>query len=135
MPTGLFFTGAAGDRDYSGVTHLGGQTGTTLAPRSSFSSSFYYLSGGIAKNFFGLGDTVIYGEYSEWKGNDQDTFVDATSSDKLTHWGVGIVQHVDAAAMEFWLAYKNYSLSGGPALEALDAEDLHLILAGTRIRF
>jgi predicted porin len=129
MPTGLFFTGAAGDRDMKD-DDLGGD----------FSSSFFYLSGGIARNFFGIGDTVLYGEYSEWKGNAQDTFIDATSSDKLTHWGVGVVQHVDAAAMEFWLAYKNYSLSGdclicggGPA--AADAQDLHLVLAGTRIRF
>ncbi|MFN6953045.1 MAG: porin [Albidovulum sp.] len=134
MPTGLFFTGAAGDRDMSGMTHLGGQTGTTASLISSYDASFFYLSGGIARNFFGLGDTVIYGEYSEWKGNAQDTFTDATSSDKLTHWGVGVVQHVDAAAMEFWLAYKNYSLSGGCDI-CSTAEDLHLFLAGTRIRF
>ncbi len=144
MPTGLFFTGAAGDRDYSGVTHLGGLRASTApaptaAPDADFSSSFYYLSGGVARNFFGLGDTVLFGEYSQWKGNSQDTFIDATSSDKLTHWGVGVVQHVDAAAMEFWLVYKNYSLSGGcdlcSATGGDSAEDLHLVLAGTRIRF
>ena len=142
MPTGLFFTGAAGHRDYNNVTNLGGQGSTTgigPAPDADFSSSFFYLSGGVARNFFGLGDTVLFGEYSEWKGNAQDTFSDATSSDKLTHWGVGVVQHVDAAAMEFWLTYKNYSLSGDcnlcSATGAGAAEDLHLLLAGTRIRF
>ena len=141
MPTGLFFTGAAGHRDYDNVTHLGSQSAAApgVAPDPVFSSSFFYLSGGVARNFFGLGDTVLFGEYSEWKGNSQDTFVDATSSDKLTHWGVGVVQHVDAAAMEFWLVYKNYSLSGGcdlcSATGPLAAEDLHLVLAGTRIRF
>jgi hypothetical protein len=134
MPTGLFFTGAAGDRDMSGMTHLGGQTGTTASLISGFDSSFFYLSGGVARNFFGLGDTVLFGEYSEWKGNAQDTFTDATSGDKLTHWGIGVVQHVDAAAMEFWLVYKNYSLDGG-CLICQEAEDLHLFLAGTRIRF
>ncbi len=137
MPTGLFFTGAAGDRDYSGVTHLGGLNPTvvTAAPRSSFSSSFYYLSGGVARNFFGIGDTVVYGEYSEWKGNTQDTFTDATSGDKLKHWGVGVVQHVDAAAMEFWLSYKNYSVDAEMFDTVGGGEDLHLFLAGTRIRF
>jgi hypothetical protein len=77
----------------------------------------------------------MYGEYSEWKGNAQDTFVDATSGDKLTHWGVGVVQHVDAAAMEFWLSYKNYSLDSAQFDAVGGAEDLHLFLAGTRIRF
>ena len=122
-----------------GMDTLGGLTGVAPSPISSFDSSFYYLSGGIAKNFFGIGDTVLYGEYSEWKGNAQDTFTDATSGDKLTHWGVGIVQHVDAASMEFWLSYKNYSLDGGcnicGNIPALAAEDLHLVIAGTRIRF
>jgi hypothetical protein len=129
MPTGLFFTGAAGWRD---------TTGADIRP-AGFESSFYYLSAGIAKNITGLGDTVFYGEYSEWKGVAQDTFVDVTSGDKLKHWGVGIVQHVDAAAMEFWVAYKNYSLDGaclicGP-IAATTAEDLHSLTVGTRIRF
>jgi hypothetical protein len=130
MPTGLFFTGAAGDRDVDDDA-IGGD----------FSARFFYLSGGIARNYFGIGDTVLYGEYSEWKGAAQDTTITlgaisgpATSSDKLQHWGVGIVQHVDAAAMEFWLAYKNYSLDG-PINDLADVEDLHLITVGTRIRF
>jgi hypothetical protein len=124
MPTGLFFTGAAGWRETSGADIRPG----------SFDSSFFYLSGGVAKNVTGLGDTVFYGEYSEWKGVAQDTDAAVLSGDKLQHWGVGIVQHVDAAAMEFWLAYKNYSLDA-PGLITGGAEDLQSITAGTRIRF
>ena len=74
---------------------------------------------------------MFYGEYSEWKGMAQDTFVDATSSDKLKHWGIGIVQHVDAAAMEFWLAYKNYSLSGACDACDFNPEDLQSLTVGT----
>jgi hypothetical protein len=36
--------------------------------------------------------------------------------------------------MEFWLAYKNYSASG-TIIDLVQTEDLHLFLAGTRIRF
>jgi hypothetical protein len=168
MPTGLFFTGAAGWRDMNKqdavagglVIDFGRGDDSVLnrgGNRRDFDSSFFYLSGGVARNFFGLGDTVLYGEYSEWKGNGQDTSFLADlpafgpfeivqisafggSSSKLTHWGVGIVQHVDAAAMEFWLAYKNYSLSGFEFNSITQGrignfEDLHLIQAGTRIRF
>ncbi len=136
MPTGLFFTGAAGERDTTD-SDIGGDYG----------SRFYYLSGGIARNFFGIGDTVVYGEYSEWKGAGQDVDTGAAgpvgsvpsgailSGDTLQHWGVGIVQHVDAAAMEFWLAYKNYSLDAPGLHGALGVEDLHLVTVGTRIRF
>jgi hypothetical protein len=123
MPTGLFFTGAAGSRDT-----------TDSATGGDFDSKFYYLSGGVARNFTGLGDTVFYGEYSEWKGVGADTNALILEGDKLKHWGVGIVQHVDAAAMEFWLAYKNYSLDA-PGLIAGGAEDLSSVTVGTRIRF
>jgi hypothetical protein len=163
MPTGLFFTGAAGWRDMhrqDGVANgidvefvpgPGDSLTVQVGNRRDYESSFFYLSSGIARNVTGFGDTVFYGEYSEWKGNGQDTNFSAelgqfgpfeittvnafgTSGDKLTHWGVGVVQHVDAAAMEFWLAYKNYSMSG-TMHDIAQFEDLHLFLAGTRIRF
>lgn len=162
MPTGLFFTGAAGWRDMKNQDAVASSIDAdfNIGPDSltiqrgnsaSYDSSFFYLSGGIARNFLGFGDTVFYGEYSEWKGNGQDTNFSASlgdigpfetvtvsgyggSADKLVHWGVGMVQHVDAAAMEFWLAYKNYSMSG-PMQDLAQFEDLHLTTAGTRIRF
>jgi len=144
MPTGLFFTGAAGRREVEGqqFSTIDGEGVTTdVTAPMNFDASFFYLSGGIARNLTGLGDTVFYGEYSQWKGVGQDTANGTTgasrgvtSSDKLEHWGVGVVQHVDAAAMEFWLAYKNYTLSG-PTADSIHAEDLHQITAGTRIRF
>jgi predicted porin len=142
MPTGLFFTGAGGHREVTGqqfsTINAEGLTSAISTP-VDFDASFFYLSGGVARNITGLGDTVFYGEYSQWKGVGQDTTNGTTggsrgvtSRDKLEHWGLGVVQHVDAAAMEFWLAYKNYSLSG-PTVP--DAEDLHSVTAGTRIRF
>jgi hypothetical protein len=121
MPTGLFFTGAAGTRDVVDADVVG-----------SYDADFYYLSGGVARNFTGLGDTVFYGEYSKWTGNATENLGPILGPDAaLDHWGVGMVQHVDAAAMEFWLAYKNYSISGVPNT----VDDLHMITAGTRIRF
>jgi len=128
MPTGLFFTGAAGWRDTDNYQFV------AAGPEFSTESSFYYLSAGVARNITGLGDSVFYGEYSEWKGVGADTNVLILEGDKLQHWGVGFVQHVDAAAMEFWLAYKNYTLDA-PGLIAGGAEDLQVITAGTRIRF
>ena len=130
MPTGLFFTGAAGWRDTLNSEVPGLPAGTV---RDS-EARFFYLSGGVARNITGLGDTVFYGEYSQWKGAGADVDSLILESDKMTHWGVGVVQHVDAAAMEFWLAYKNYSLEARGLLPG-GAEDLHSVTAGTRIRF
>jgi hypothetical protein len=102
-------------------------------PAGSFASDFWNASGGVARNFFGIGDTVVYGEYGVYSGLAQDYFGTAASGVDLDHWGVGVVQHIDAAAMELWLTYKNLSLSG-PSIAAT-AEDYHMIAAGTRIRF
>jgi hypothetical protein len=134
MPTGLFFTGAAGTRDVNNAD------GNAQFTAGSYDANFYYLSAGIARNFFGIGDTVIYGEYSVWEGNAQELLGRDFDGTSLDHWGVGVVQHVDAAAMEFWLAYKNHAISGAPdrtvaGINFRDAEDLHVITAGTRIRF
>jgi hypothetical protein len=100
---------------------------------------------------------VLFGEYGQYKGVGQDVNLMAElnpvgiyetaqisafagSDTKMTHWGVGVVQYVDAASMEFWVTYKNYSLSGfefnSQSLGDIGGfEDLHLISAGTRIRF
>ena len=158
MPTGLFFTGAAGWRKVHRQDGVGfdfdnddGDASLQLPNSTDFKSSFFYLSAGVARNITGLGDTVFYGEYSEWKGIAQDINFSAqlgevgpfdslqvaafgSGNDKLTHWGLGVVQHVDAAAMEFWLAYKNYSMSG-PLHDIAQFQDLHSFTAGTRIRF
>jgi hypothetical protein len=130
MPTGLFFTGAGGTRDVDSHELTAGNPATAI----SFDADFWYASGGIAKNFFGIGDTVLYGEYGVYSGVGQDSRLGlAANGVDMDHWGVGIVQHIDAASMELWLTYKNLSLSG--AIDANDQEDYHMIAAGTRIRF
>ena len=136
MPTGLFFTGAAGQRDDNNFDTFSTTTGLVTSTRS-FDSSFYYLSGGVARNFFGIGDTVIFGEYSQWKGMGKE-YLAAGGDSTVDHWGIGILQNVDAAAMEFWLTYKNYSLSAADFCNAGGrggCRDLDYVLAGTRIRF
>ena len=131
MPTGLFFTGAAGHRDNENFETISTSTGQ-VSSRRSFDSDFWYVSGGIARNFFGIGDTVLFGEYSRW--SDMGYEYNANGSSKLDHWGVGILQNVDAAAMEFYLTYKNYSLSADTVC-AGGCQDFNYVLAGTRIRF
>ncbi len=115
--TGLFVTGAAAHRhrDRPGNAADGGE------------ETYWHLRGGITKNWFGIGNTALYAEYHDWRtdlnnANDADTSI----------WGAGIVQHLDAAAMELFIGYKNHSVdlvSGAPT------DDTHLVISGARIRF
>lgn len=139
QPTGLFFTGAAGSRDWDNI------------PGSAFQilgDDYYYLKAGIVKRWTSLGDTTIYGEY--YKISDVGlTFgnaaVDARFNEEAEAFGVGIVQHVDAAAMEFYLAYRRYqadditdfNVMPGPVVNALQDHDLQydMVMSGAKINF
>jgi hypothetical protein len=55
-------------------------------------------------------------------------------------WGIGVVQNIDAAAMELFLSYRQYqasfdSLAGAPYGTGADLNDMNIIMAGARIKF
>ena len=106
--SGLYFTTAYVDQD--------NPTGDN--------TTLLYLQGGLAKNWTGVGNTVVYGEYAR-----VDNAIGGSEADV---WGLGIVQHIDAAAMELYLSYRNYS---SDFTYEYNAEDMNIVLGGARIRF
>ena len=156
VQTGLFVTGAAGKRELEGST-----LGTLATTYSGPDLKFWYIAGGISQNFFGFGKTVLFGEYSNSQGGlEQSSFLsrggtaaltyDANSngsktSSEVTHWGLGVTQYVDAAAMEFFAAYKNFSLDATgftAANSSLNStagnsgvHDIQTFTVGTKINF
>jgi len=131
VATGLYLSGAYINQD----NDLAGRKDTTL----------WYVNGGIAKNWTGLGNTVLYGEYARVDdGIASSTNTKAGGSffqngipgtSEANVWGLGIVQHIDAAAMEVFLSYRNYS--GETVIDRVkrDAEDMDVVMGGARIRF
>lgn len=131
VPTGLFLSAAAGWME---------NLDSFLWPRGDV-NTYFYLKGGIQTNPTGLGHTVFYGEYYQM---DKDIANDCNPDcwypgvdTRSAMWGAGIVQHVDAAAMEVYAAYRFYDTPNGhlfnPALA--DRGDFHMLQLGTRIRF
>ncbi len=112
---------------------------------------YWHIAGGVSKNYFGYGNTVLFAEYGEHKGGlAQTQFVAGTAlhcsgavncDSTVTNWGIGIVQHIDAAAMELFATYKNYSLdtqgfaAANANLNNGGANDLQIIMVGTKINF
>ena len=145
VATGLYLSGSYIRQD----NDLAGRDDTTL----------WYLNGGIAKNWTGLGNTVLYGEYARVEDGVQSTTntvaggsrnangVDASS--EATVWGLGIVQHIDAAAMEVFLSYRHYDGSvsrfsyttGSVEKDDLKTftgggdSEMDVVMGGARIRF
>ncbi len=118
-------------------------TGAYLSQDNDIGANFddttlWYVQGGIAKNWTGLGNTVVYGEYTRISDAVLDSDLGVAGLQPLagfttdaTVWGVGIVQHIDAAAMEVFLAYRNYSADSNVE----DFNDFDIVMGGARIRF
>jgi hypothetical protein len=123
VASGLYLTGAYLNQD----NDVAGREDTRL----------WYVQGGISKNWTGLGNTVLYGEYAN-VDNGLDNFGSSVAvNSEATMWGIGIVQHIDAAAMEVFLAYKQFSADANVVVneQLTSPEDFNVVLGGARIKF
>lgn len=132
VPTGLFAQGGYTkiDSDVAGDSRDG---------------AFWHVAAGISQNWFGIGKTSLYGEY----GKGSDTFwvnrsaviaapapgmvsTAGVAGDDMRFWGLGIVQNIDAAAMEVYLGYRNFdaTIAAQPT-----TKDIDVIAGGARIKF
>jgi hypothetical protein len=97
-----------------------------------FDATKFVIQAGISQNFFGVGKTNLYGEYVRSNGwLDLHNFA-ATGDSRVSTWGLGVVQNLDAAAMEIYVGYRNHSFS---ATGAAPVEDFSTLTAGARVKF
>lgn len=116
MPTGLYTAFAAGQREYEGA--------------GIEDESFWYIQGGIEKNWVSCGATTLYGEYGQYNGFNQPL---ATENDsEATRFGFGINQKLDAAAMDVYAHATFWSFEDNTNT---DYEDLTTVVIGSRIQF
>ena len=146
VPTGLYVHAAYGQRWDDNVDRL-------PVVGLDDTSTQWYVQAGIEQKFFPLGKTTIFGEYQRWdigrtdtQGNRADDL--ATSgqtvffdSANMTMWGIGINQSIEAAAMDLYINYRNYSPEadgfaiGAGAPGNVEFEDFQTIMAGGIIKF
>jgi predicted porin len=80
----------------------------------------FHGQAGWEKNITGLGATTIFAEYAQFKADG------LTAQPNMI--GVGLVQRLDAAAMDLYLSGKQYDFDGG-------GDKVNVIMLGTRIQF
>jgi hypothetical protein len=151
VPSGLFLQG-----DYLKATMAAqNPSNGTFGPDRD--ATRWNLQGGIAKNWFGLGNTVLFGEYGVSKdfkfaktafasagtcGATTPCTVDVinanvaytlggTKGDRLSYIGLGMVQNIDAAAMELYLDWRRYDAKDG----ATKLDDIDVVVGGARVKF
>jgi hypothetical protein len=114
VPTGLFASFSAGERDYD----------------DGVEGSFYFVQAGLERKWFSYGTTTVYGEF----GNYEDAFFNDTNADM---WGIGIVQHVDSAAMDFYAQARFWETDAAFQIgdNVIESGDLTTVMIGSRIQF
>ena len=105
----------------------GTRFGTAASAYGGPDARFWWLSAGISQNFFGIGKTVLFGEYGEHKGGLAQASLLAQDSSAtnakqfnactvataangcdstVTSWGFGVNQYVDAAAGDWFVHFQ-----------------------------
>jgi hypothetical protein len=175
VPTGLFVQGHYNWIDYgngsstdglsppgtacsnaAAVTCTSGYWGQGSLNRSDW--SHWLIQGGIAKNWFGYGNTALYGEYGKIEDAGAAAFggrsyaapatggvaVSNVIGTDLTIWGLGITQNFDAAATQLYLGYRHMEagiicatncLTGTGLPTGLAAENIDVVVGGMRVLF
>jgi hypothetical protein len=151
VPSGLFAQGHYMAADFSQGTALSGYWGQNFAFKKD--ADQWLIQAGITKNWFGLGNTALFGEYS--KSNDWGAgngvgrnfaapvgvdvvAVNGVTGTELTVWGLGITQNIDAAATELYLNYRHFSAditAGGNQPFKVPTEDFDAVIGGARVKF
>lgn len=114
-PTGLWVTASGGNREHD---------------ISGSEQEFYQIKGGLQQKWNSLGKTTLYGEYISTDVDDVDRAgVTGVEGEIL---GGGVVQKIDAAAMELYAGYRHYEadLTNGD-----NVEDFQTFVTGARIKF
>ena len=134
IPTGLFLTTWYTQRDYERFA------GNRLGAVGADSGEALQFFAGIEKNFTGYGNTTIYGGYGQFQDmastglnfdGDGDLVTDA-DIDRITF---GVVQSIDAAAMDIYGIVEHYSTDLETQAGVQDLEDFTAVLIGSRISF
>ena len=118
-PTGLFLYGVYA-KDFNGDILSPAEIAAYGAKRDA---DDFYIKAGIRQKWTTLGHTVLYGEYGE--NNDKTTVAlhaGGVTGSNITQWGVGLVQDIDAAAMQTWLIYRNFSAEQSCKVGATNAD-------------
>jgi hypothetical protein len=149
--TGLNFTFSAGNREWQSAAL--DSDGVTRTPDDT---SFIYTKLGWIAKLTPLGPTAFYGEYGWFK--DFITVIDPTgdlaglpaelnptaariTGNEADVWGLGVVQHIEAAEMQVYLGYRHHTVEfdlvdgAGAAVASQGVEDFDTLIAGSKIAF
>lgn len=124
VPTGLYAWFGYGGNEVEDPLANGGAG-------ADDTSNTYYVQSGIEKVWSPLGTTTIFGEYRK----DEVGATAVVESSDLEHYGAGIVQAIDAAAMDLYAVFRRSEGSYDQGAGDIELEKFDLLIMGGRIKF
>ena len=126
-PTGLYLYGGYGEQKIESLPAVADDTSTT-----------YFLQPGIERKWHDIGKTTIFAEYRK---DDPGANVSAagvlnTRGSDITFYAGGVVQNIEAAAMDLYAIYRHaegdFTNTAGAKV---DIDDFDMVITGARIQF
>jgi hypothetical protein len=146
LQTGLFVTGAYG--------HRNDENRSRAVPGTRERDEFYWIAGGVEQKFTPLGKSTFYGEYLQGYYGAAINSTGAApgvsvarsaaplgltgniASTDISVWGLGFNQNVEAATLDLYVAYRNFSFDVTSTTgRKSQLEDLQTVQLGARIQF
>lgn len=131
-PTGLYVNGAAGYLDDEQIEDV--------VVGAEKRHEFYAIEAGIQQKWFPIGKTTIFGQYYHNDGGTTERVYEGGVGNVITSeldiYSLGVMQGVDAAAMNFYALYRNVQAEANTnGAGNLDFEDVDLFMTGAIIKF
>jgi predicted porin len=134
-PTGLYVYGAYGNQ------HDNRGTDPALVTPVEETDTMWLIQAGIEQKFFPLGKTTLFGEYRQDEAGtpiskrDPGPGAYVVSTD-VNFWGAGVVQNVDAAAMDLYVIYRHADgeITNDVGTK-IGLDNFDMVITGARIQF
>ena len=134
VPTGLYVFAGYGE-----------QTVDSMVPTLEDTSTTWFVQGGIERKWHPLGKTTIFGEYRHDDAGANQSYVTSggtTTLNTLSYgadldmYAAGIVQNIEAAAMDLYVIYRHAEGDyKNTATTSVNLDDFDMLITGARIQF
>jgi hypothetical protein len=131
VPSGLFLQGHYGTTIYNRNATGGSESQRPDAHQ-------FLIQGGIAQNWTGLGNTALYAEWSRLTDFGAPFAAGAVPDSNIDVAGIGVVQNIDAAAMELYLGWRhfyNIDTTNVGVAGFREYRDFDAVAGGARIKY
>jgi predicted porin len=123
-PTGLYVYGGYGWQKLENPT---------LAVGADDTSTTWFVQSGIEKQWMPLGKTTVFGEF---RHDDAGANPGKTFGASVDFWAGGVVQNIDAAAMDLYVIYRHAEGDfNDTATTTVNLDNFDMVMTGARIQF